>query len=143
MAGLLRCADAIVQLGASRAAAAARRISVMALGGAFAVVAAMGTIGCLVAALWIFALPSFGQGGAALVAAGALFLLSLVLFALVLRFGRGRQRPRPSGHGSQIPAADIARLLRENKGAVLLAAVVAGLAAGHAHRDRSAQERVD
>jgi hypothetical protein len=141
MEGLLSCANAIARLGVSSAVAAARRFSIMTLYGAFAAVAAVGMTGCLVAALWIFVLPSFGPAGAALAAAGALGLLSLVLIALALLVARGHRGASRSLRRSDSAVIEAMGLLKEHKGAVLLAAVVAGLAAGHAHRDRNSDHR--
>jgi hypothetical protein len=107
----------------------------MALIGAIAAVAATSAVGCLVAALWLFVLPSFGPAGAALIAAGALGLLSLVLIALALVIDRRARRRARFKHDSEMAQMEASRLLNHRTGAMLLGALVAGLAAGSAHRD--------
>jgi hypothetical protein len=128
-----RLLGALVALG-QIGLAAATRISIMVLCSAFAAVAATGAVGCLVAALWVAALPHLGPAGAALAAAGALGLISLIPIALVFTIGhRGRRQARVSPD-TQTALIEVSRLLKESKGAMLLGALIAGLAAGSAHR---------
>lgn len=84
---------------------------------------------CALVALWLYVLPKVGPTGAPLVVGGVLVVMCLVLVALV----RYELRPRPSppaGVTSTVLIAEATRLLKENKGPVLLAALVAGLVAG-------------
>jgi hypothetical protein len=118
-----------------RIGAAVRRNGVAAgcavAGAAFAAA----SIGCAVAALWVFVLPKVGPVGAPLIAAAALLSACLTLLAIMRSILRRRPTPLPAAVVP--PAADPAvliaeamRLFDENKGAALLAAVLAGISAG-------------
>jgi hypothetical protein len=139
---LLRAATiAFAEIAAGgRIAVAARRMSAAAWCAAVAAVFATASAGCGIAALWIFVLPDVGPVGAALIAAAALLLLCLSLLAIVATIlRRRRQAPLPA---TVVPVATLpvvliaeaARLFGENKGAALLAALLAGATAGT--RDR-------
>ena len=133
---LLRIVVALGEIGVVHAKAVATRISIMAFCAAFAAVAVTGAIGCLVAALWVIALPNFGPAGAALAAAGALILLSLALIALALLVGRRGPRQARFSQDSQMALVEVSRLLKDCQGAMLLGALIAGLAAGSGQRHR-------
>lgn len=89
-----------------------------------------GVLGCLLAALWIAVLPHVGPAGAPLVVAGALALIGVVTIAVL------RQRdpippvvaPRQDDIATLIDAASA--LTRADKVPALLAALLAGFAAG-------------
>ena len=86
-------------------------------------------IACALVALWLGILPQVGPVGAPLVVAGVLLFMCVVLFAVV----RYELKPRPQPAAPSVPAvliADATRLINENKGSVLLAALLAGLAVG-------------
>ena len=95
------------------------------------VVAAIATVVCLMAALWNFARSYTDASGAWLVVAGAGVILWLVLFLVTRRY--------PVMHhavGAETPRThlkDVRDIFDNNKGAVLLAALVAGLVAGAAN----------
>jgi hypothetical protein len=96
----------------------------------FAAFSAVGAVGSVAAAVWIYALPSLGMGGAALATASALSVLCLVLFG----FSRGLSRPirarSPIESDVRILASEVAGLFKDNKAALLLAALVCGVFAG-------------
>lgn len=84
---------------------------------------------CGLVALWLYMLPLVGPTGAPLVVGGVLLVLCLVLLAVV-RYG---VRPRPPPPAAITPTALLAeatRVLNENKGTLLTAALLAGLVAG-------------
>jgi hypothetical protein len=118
---------------------AARRMTVAAWCVTLATAFAIASVGCVVTALWVFVLPEVGPVGAPLIAAAALFLVCLPLLLIaqsVLR--RPRQTlPARALPDAAIPAlliAEASRLLEENKGAALLAALLAGATAGNPNR---------
>jgi hypothetical protein len=91
----------------------------------------LAALGCAAAALWNFALPSLGPVGAPLVAAAALSTATLILaVAAWLIMHHSRRRPSTT-MTSQLLLCEATRLFNEHKGAVLLAAVVAGMAAAN------------
>jgi hypothetical protein len=134
---------AAIELGAiaarGRMGRTARRMTVVAWCAMLATTFATASVGCAVAALWVFVLPAVGPVGAPLIAAGALLLLCLALVATIR--GILRRRPAPLSAAAvpdaAIPAlliAEASRLLDENKGAALLAALLAGAVAGDIRR---------
>jgi hypothetical protein len=96
-----------------------------------AAVLTLAMLGCLTAALWIFALPSLGAAGAPLVAAGALsaVIVSLVTAAWLITH-QGWRRPANAA-APHFLLSEATRLFNDNKGSMLLAAVVAGMAAAN------------
>jgi hypothetical protein len=86
----------------------------MVLAIALAVLCATAAAGCLLAALWLYAIPLTGPAGAPLVVAGALLLASAAALAVATVLRRPRPAPPPPG----------------GTAAMLLAALVAGIAAG-------------
>jgi hypothetical protein len=62
-------------------------------------------------------------------------ILTLILVAIACRVRRpGRRKPAAAPAGSASLAPELARILRENKGTVLLAAALAGMAAASGRR---------
>ena len=86
-------------------------------------------VACGLAALWIYALPHVGAVGAPLVVAGVLVVMVLGMLA-VMRYGLKRRAPPAAGLTPALLQAEATRLLKEHKGSVLVAAVLAGLVAG-------------
>jgi hypothetical protein len=119
-----------------RGGSTAGRVTTGALCTGMAVVAMTAGIACGVAALWIYLIPVIGAAGAALAAAGVF----LITGGALMMIARNLFRPSSDEVVEQAePLADeLMGILREgverNKGASLLAAVVAGLAAGSASR---------
>lgn len=119
----------------SRLSGKARRMSIAACCAVVAAAFALASVGCAIAALWVSVLPAVGPVGAPLIAAAALLLLCLALLATVARLSRHRPPPLPALAipEAAIPAlliAQASRLVAENKGAALLAALLAGAAVG-------------
>jgi hypothetical protein len=118
---------------------AARRLTAAAGCAALAGICATASAGCAVAALWVFVLPRVGPVGAPLIAAAALLLLCLALLATSRVMLRRRPAPIASAtlSGSTAPAlliAEATRLFGDNKGAALLAALLAGATAANLER---------
>ena len=114
----------------ARARAGMARISMAALCGALAGVAAMASLGCGLAALWIVVLPHAGPAGTALVLAGVLAVLFLILSALAWSLVRRDWRRSSVEPGAEASLLAATQLFRAHKGTMLLAALVAGLNAG-------------
>ena len=100
---------------------------------------ALAGVACALAALWIYTVPHVGPAGAPLIVAGVLLAISLAILA-VLRYGfKPRQAPRPAVVTPDILRPEIllveaTRLLKQHKLPVLLAALLAGLAAGRGEK---------
>jgi len=113
--------------------AATIRMTAAAVCAAFAAVLILAALGCAATALWIFTLPSLGPVGAPLVVAAALSTLTLSLAAaawLIMRHSRRKL----GATAPQLLLTEATRLFNEHKGAVLMAAVVAGMAAANRGR---------
>src|SRR3546814_4140313 len=115
--------------GAARGRAAAGRYALGAISGGLAMIAAMAAVGLGLLSLWFLLVPLLGTAGAALILAGILGVLCLVLLALacsILRHGRRK----PITARDPDVALSVTYLFHENKGALLLAALAAGFGAG-------------
>jgi hypothetical protein len=122
-----------------RIGVAARRMAAVAWCAVLATALATASVGCAVTALWVFVLPEAGPVGAPLIAAAALLLLCLSLLAIVRSILRLRLAPLPTPvvTSAAVPAlliAEASRLLDQNKGAALLAALLSGATAGSLSR---------
>jgi hypothetical protein len=116
--------------GVNHLQAAITRLVVVGLCATLAAVMMLAALGCLAAALWIYTLPCLGPVGAPLVVAGAFLILTLILVAIACRIRRPGRRKAAAAPAAASLAPELARILRENKGTVLLAAALAGMAAG-------------
>lgn len=125
LAEVARLALAMVEAnGARRLGLAANRaawVGAVTLG---AVVCGVAAAGCAVAALWIRALPVLGPAGAPLLAAVTLLAMGGVL--LLCR----RLWAAPQVAPAALPLDEAARLFKENRIPVLLAALLAGVVSG-------------
>jgi hypothetical protein len=116
--------------------ASVTRTAIAALIAFAAALCAAASVGCAIAALWIYLLPKFGPAGAALAAAAVLLLLGLAALAAAARIVQRKRRPQLPPDATAELAAAAARLFKEHQGPVLLAAVIAGLLAGTTKRDQ-------
>jgi len=114
--------------------AATIRMAVVALCACFAAVLALAALGCAATALWIFTQPSLGAVGAPLVVAASLscvVLLLAVAARFIIRRGRGNL---VASTAPQVLLLEASPFFAEHKSAVLLAAVMAGMAAANGSR---------
>jgi hypothetical protein len=96
-----------------------------------AAVCAIAAVACALAALWIFALPHVGPVGAPIVVAGVLLAVCLAMLALIFYAPKTRRASSPLVDAAPaLLLAEATRLLKEHKGPVLMAALLAGLIAG-------------
>ena len=128
---------ALAQSRSAQSRSAVGRISTTAIYAVGTGVAAVATFICLMAALWIYSRPYVGSAGAALIVAAAIVALWGLLF-LFTRNAPLEQDPVESLLNG-IPDSllkEAQDLFEQNKGSVLLAALVAGLMAGGARGRR-------
>jgi hypothetical protein len=114
---------------------AARRMTAAAWCGTLATAFAVAAVGCAVTALWVFVLPEVGPVGAPLIAAAALLLLCVPLLVIARSLMRRRSTRLPATAVPDVALpvlliTQASRLLQENKGSALLAALLAGATAG-------------
>ena len=112
------------------------KISAAALLTVFAFFTFLGTLGCGVAAFWLYLAPRVGDAGAAMWSAVLLFgfTASLGLGGYFCIRGNGNSRgPAPKLFFDEI-GAEVARAVGESKGSVLLSALLAGMAFGKSHK---------
>jgi hypothetical protein len=115
-------ADAIVH--------AAGRFAKATLCAVIAAILVTASIACAVTALWIWEVPRLGPAAAPLVVAGVLLALCLAVLALMQHILRSRPVPSASDASAEMLLAEAVRLFKDHKGAILMAALVAGLVAG-------------
>ncbi len=114
--------------------AATIRMTTAALCAGLAAVLMPAALGCVATALWIFTLPSLGPVGAPLVVAATLSTVVLILATAAWLIMRHSWRRRDAATAPQLLLSEATRLFNEHKGAVLLAAIVAGMAAANGGR---------
>jgi hypothetical protein len=112
------------------------RMTAAALCASLAAASAIAAGGCAAVALWLFAIPYVGPVAAPLVAAGGLLVLCVVLMVVARGILHYRRRASGPTIAPGLLLGDALRLFNENKGTMLLAALVAGLAAGNSGRKR-------
>ena len=136
--GLLRLAAMVVPaLGTTGSGGPTTgRMTAAALCASLAAVSAIAAGGCGTVALWLYAIPYVGPAGAPLVAAGGLLAFCVVLMTVARGILHYRRRASQIAPAPGLRLEDVLPLFRENKGPVLLAALVAGLAAGISGRQR-------
>lgn len=127
----------------ARGRAAAGRYSIGVMFGALAVIAAMAAVGLGLLALWFLLAPRVGPVGAALVLAGVLAVLSLILLALACSILRRDRRKPAAAQDPDVSLLAVTQLFNERKGGVLLAALIAGLATGAGPRRTTAKRRTE
>ena len=104
----------------------ARKAGAVALAG----VCVLAASGCALAALWIYAVSFVGASGAPLIVAGILLVAGLATGMLASRF-RAPVQAQPDAVATAMAAlAMLTKLTRAHHGPMLLAALVAGIAAG-------------
>lgn len=114
---------------------AAGKIAILAGAAFIASVSAMAAIGCALWALWIFALPIAGPVGAPLIVAAALFTICLASIAAAKRSLRPRRRHmRAQPLSSASLSHEASELVRDQKTALLLSALLAGVVAGSSRK---------
>jgi hypothetical protein len=91
-------------------------------------VAGLVALGFALAALWLYAAPTVGQGGAALILAGVFILLSL-LSVLSSRLLRGRPSAPHSSAARELEAVldSAGALIKKHQHILLLVALLAGV----------------
>ncbi|MGH6968062.1 MAG: hypothetical protein ACREEL_06995 [Stellaceae bacterium] len=104
-----------------------------------ALAAAVGVVGCGIAALWIALLPAGGPWGAPLICAGVLLCIAAALLGGGYWLLRGRDRPKTatSALAAALESGDFAPLVREHKWLLIALALMGGLtAAGKLSKSR-------
>ena len=136
MSSLIKLATwALIESGrAGSARAATVRMTSAAFCASLAAMLAVAAFGCAAAALWIAMLPSLGPVGAPLVVAAGLSIITLVLAMIGWQIVRHGRQSSAIAVAPELLLSEAARLFSEHKGAVLLAALVAGMAAASGGR---------
>lgn len=101
----------------------------------FAGLLAMAAIGCVAAAIWIFTVPYVGMAGAALITAAYLLLAGMVVMGIAVLIVQNEAKPVGANLNQQIPLI-MNQLMKEQKGTLVAAALVAGMMAAENQRKR-------
>ena len=116
--------------------AATGRMTVAALCAGLGAALGLAVLGCAAVALWNYALPSLGPVGAPLIVAAALLVVGLILALASWRILCRRQPAPGDGVAPELLLSEAGRLFGEHKGAMLVAALIAGMAAAAANSGR-------
>jgi hypothetical protein len=111
-------------------AGSSRRTAITALAVIAAALLVAASIGCTAAALWLYGAERLGPSGGAFVGAGSLLVLSLVVIAVAAVMVHRNHRAPPTTMDFDSLSAELAKLFKDHKAVLLLAAVVAGLLLG-------------
>jgi hypothetical protein len=138
MEGLVKLALMVLSemQAANRIRAGATRTTAAAACFAFAVIAGTAAVGCGVAAVWIYLIPEVGPVTAAFLSGALLLVIALILVAVArnLVTNNAPTRPAPADGTADALLGDIQGLFQRHKAPSLLAALLAGLAAGSSRR---------
>jgi putative effector of murein hydrolase len=118
---------------AARAADQGRRFPAAAACMIFAAGLLTAAIGCAISAGWIYLTPMVGPVGAPLIVGAILLLCCLILVGIGWRTWHPKHPPLPI-IPTEAALGEVKHLLHEHKGAVLLAATIAGLVFGSGRR---------
>lgn len=126
--------SSLIKSGTANLAVPVRRAGIKASAAIVVAIFVSAAIGCVTAAIWMLVIPLWGSVGAALVAAAWLFLIGVVVFVsavFVLQNPGAIPMTRPA---SQLPIAEANQLLKDNKGGVILLALLAGMLTANGQR---------
>ena len=121
--------------GAAKMAAPIRQVAIKTAAALLVGFLVLAGIGCVTAAIWIFAVPYLGEAGAALIAAAYLLLAGLIVMGIAALVLKNRAKPVAANPVQQIPLI-MNQFFSEQKGTLLMAALVAGVMAAESQRKR-------
>ena len=127
-------AHLLVSSSAAALAAPARRAAIMTSAGILTSVFVMAAVGCAAAALWIFAVPTLGQAGAAVAASGLFILLGVLVIAIAAWLLRGPKPSRAIYPSQTLPLVEAGQLFKDHKSAAIVGAIVAGMLLAESRR---------
>lgn len=124
-----------IRSGVATVAAPVRHGAIKAGAAVVAGLLVMAAIGCVAAAIWIYSVPYQGAAGAALIAAAFLLCAGLAVVGIASLAVRREAPPIVINSTQQVPLI-INQLVKEQKGTLLVAALVAGMMAAENQRKR-------
>ena len=124
-----------VRSGAANIAVPIRREAIKAGVALIAVLLALASVGCVAAAIWMFAVPYVGSAGAALISAACLSFAGLLTIGISVLVLKKETKPVFGNLAAQTPLI-MNQLFAEQKGALFVAALVAGMMAAESQRKR-------
>ena len=127
--------SSFVRSGAANMAAPIRHGAIKAAAAIFAGFLALAAMCTVAFAIWVYAIPYTGAAGAALIAAAYLLFAGLVVIGIAAWAVGNEVKPVTANSTQQIPLI-MNQLIKEQKGTLLLAALVAGMMAAENQRKR-------
>lgn len=120
--------------GSSQRTASVAHAKLVVVAAAIAALGALGTVICLLTALWLYEAPILGEVGAPLVVAAVLAAATLIaVLVLHAKTTVPPPAPNPLATGAALHGG-LQALMRSHKSLILIGALVAGLAAGESER---------
>jgi hypothetical protein len=95
----------------------------------------LAAIGCVTAAIWIYAIPYWGEPSAALIAGIFLFVIGIVVLGISSLVIKPHVTPVTIHQTEQLPLM-LNQVFKDQKGTLLLAALIAGMVASEKQRKR-------
>ena len=107
-----------------------------------AITATLGTAaaGGVAMAIWIWAEPALGPAGASLTVSAGLLVACLTTLAGMRRILATAEPPPSPGAAATLLLSEATRLLKDHKGAALIAAIMVGLTSEHFSRNNKANK---
>ena len=127
--------SSFVRSGAANMAAPVRHGAIKAAAAIFAGLLALAAMATVAFSTWIFAMPYTGAAGAALVAAAYLLLAGLAVIGIAAWTIGNEMKPVAANPTQQIPLI-MNQFIKEQKGTLLVAALLAGMMAAENQRKR-------
>ena len=127
--------SSFVRSGAANMAAPVRHGAIKVAAAIFAGFLAFAAMGTVAFAVWIYATPYTGAAGAALIAAAYLLFAGLVVIVFAAWAVGNEVNPVAANSPKHIPLI-MNQLIKEQKGTLLVAALVAGMMAAENQRKR-------
>lgn len=119
--------SSLARAGSAQIAAPARSLAIQACAVVITSIFMLASAGCATTALWIFTVPKLGEVGAALVSAGSLLLIGVLVILISQWIVRKERRKAVIPQLPLMPFAEANKLYAKNKGAALMVALVAGM----------------
>lgn len=95
----------------------------------------LAAIGCATTAIWIYAIPYWGEASAALIAGFVLFLIGMMVLGIGKLVLKQPVRPVTVRQSDQVSLM-MNQIFKDQKSAILLAALIAGMVASESQRKR-------
>ena len=117
----------LARAGSSQILACAHSLAIQTSAIVVASIFVLASFGCATASLWILTVPRLGDAGAALVSAGFLLLIGILIIVISQWIVRKKRRKIAISQLLILPFSEAKKLFLKNNGAALIVALLAGI----------------